>query len=540
VWAFQIIMDKLLSFLKSHLFFVLFIITTAIISTALSKYWGPYDEGIVTVAAERLLNGEVPYKDFFIIMYPPGQVFILAVLYKLFGVSIEIGRMYTGGVQVVIAMTSFLICRALTGKTWISVCVWAFIVTCLSPRMGAIPAPIWPGVACALVAIYLFSIFVRTGRFHMLMYSGFLAGVSTVFRHDIGLFAVLAIIAGCILYRCSIRYEMLFLASWFVLPSVFLIYLFINSALPDMIDSLILFPMIHKESAGIAFPRPCFDLIMIFHQSLYFIKCNQYYIPLLVYGFISLYIIHEFLRNRRLDKNGVIVSVLLVFGILSFNQVRIRTDPAHLLTVIYPAVILFGFMLSRTWGIRPKNIGVRYARAGYVILIAFLFTLLTVKNTDKYFKNVFRKPMKGKIAIASFERGSVYIPVDERDGIMNVVSFIRDKTAEGEYIFVGNYSHAVDAFGGNLILYTLCGRLPSTKYYEFAPVLITRKYVQEEMMRSLKEKGVRYLVLQDIDMPDITDLSDGRSRILDNYIKKHYILVKKFGKCGIYEKTDIH
>src|SRR6185312_9484979 len=42
------------------------------------------DEGIVLQGAERILRGEVPYRDFFS-FYTPGSFYLVAGLFKIFG-----------------------------------------------------------------------------------------------------------------------------------------------------------------------------------------------------------------------------------------------------------------------------------------------------------------------------------------------------------------------------------------------------------------------------------------------------------------------
>lgn len=49
------------------------------------------DEGIVLQGAERILRGEVPYRDFFM-FYTPGSVYLVASLFKLFGDSLNVAR----------------------------------------------------------------------------------------------------------------------------------------------------------------------------------------------------------------------------------------------------------------------------------------------------------------------------------------------------------------------------------------------------------------------------------------------------------------
>jgi len=50
-----------------------------------------YDEGIISYGAVRILHGDVPYRDFWT-MYAPAQFYIVAVLYKLFGLKLLVVR----------------------------------------------------------------------------------------------------------------------------------------------------------------------------------------------------------------------------------------------------------------------------------------------------------------------------------------------------------------------------------------------------------------------------------------------------------------
>jgi len=65
-------------------------------------------------------------------------------------------------------------------------------------------------------------------------------------------------------------------------------------------------------------------------------------------------------------------------------------------------------------------------------------------------KNAFRKPYKGDIIETNFQRGRFFVPVEERESILNTVEFIKNNTRTGERIYVGNIAHWKDDFGGSL------------------------------------------------------------------------------------------
>jgi len=57
----------------------------AYIALGVNRGFSIYDEGIpVVVAATRILDGDRPYRDFWVI-YPPGQLYLVAAFFKVFG-----------------------------------------------------------------------------------------------------------------------------------------------------------------------------------------------------------------------------------------------------------------------------------------------------------------------------------------------------------------------------------------------------------------------------------------------------------------------
>jgi len=506
-----------------------------------NKFWAPFDEGIILVACQELLAGKMPYKDFFIVMYPPGQIYVLAFLMKVFSSPIIIGRIYTVFVSSAISILVFYITRLLTKRFLIAIFSWFLVLVSLAPRLGAIPAPIWPGIFLGIFSLYAYMLYLDNQSRTYILATGVLAGLSVLFRHDIGIFLIISILASLfvrlIYKKDTFREIILFIAGFLIIILPCIIYFAQKSAIKDMIDSLILFPFVHEKTAALSFPKPCFNPNMIFHGSLYFIKANQYYIPILVYFFTFIYLLGRFFKGVLAEKENIMLLVVLIFGILTFNQVRIRTDPAHLLTVIQPSVILFGFMLKDTSSAKFNfkiRILLKYAFTG---LILFLFILLAVKNVDKYIKNAFRKAYKQDIIETRFAGGNIYLPKEEKDEVANTVRFIRDNTHPKEKIYVGNTVHWKDDFGGSTILYFLSDRLPSTKYYELLPGLVTDQEVQKEIVESLSRDRVNLVVLQDVDFrASDKNKAPKESLILDTFLEKTYRPVKKYGKYNIYKR----
>lgn len=503
------------------------------------KYWAPFDEGIIAVAAQRLLAGEIPYKDFFIVMYPPGQIYVLAGIFKLFASSLIAGRIYAVLISVAISMSVFFITRILTSNVVVSVFSWLVVLTSLSPRLGAIPAPIWPGMLLAILSIYIFIRYLKDPKSSSIFIAGLAAGAAILFRHDIGIFAALAILFPLLieaLNKKSVR-NIIYFASGTLFITIPWAAYFINvSASKDIFDSLIAFTFVHQKTAVLPLPKPCFDLNMIFHGSLHFINVNQFYLPIVVYGYMLISLLtRAFRRSRRIETEGLSSLSILLFGIFTFNQVRIRADSAHLLTVLAPAVILSASILcdAFSYAVRFK---LRYL-ARYItgVVVAMLLCLLMIKNIDKYMKNTYIKVFRKDIVKVGFERGAIYLPKEEAQDVLNAVKFIKDNTRPGDHIYIGNMAHWKDDFGGSTILYFLTDRLPSTKFYELLPGLITDKGVQLEIKNSLAAKDVRLIVLQDVEVPGPQRAEVSKDRLLlDDFIERQYKAIARFGKYNIY------
>ncbi|HXI07230.1 MAG TPA: hypothetical protein VNJ49_12970, partial [Bradyrhizobium sp.] len=72
---------------------VIFVVSFLVNVVAMEPQLGVYDEGLVLVGVLRIKAGDVPYRDFWT-MYGPGQVYLLAGLFKACGDYGIIGRIW--------------------------------------------------------------------------------------------------------------------------------------------------------------------------------------------------------------------------------------------------------------------------------------------------------------------------------------------------------------------------------------------------------------------------------------------------------------
>ena len=76
-----------------------------------------YDEGLYLYGAMRVLDGELPYRDFWTILLP-GQFYTLAALFDLFGQAIIVARISFAIVVFSLLTTVYLIAWKLRSENY--------------------------------------------------------------------------------------------------------------------------------------------------------------------------------------------------------------------------------------------------------------------------------------------------------------------------------------------------------------------------------------------------------------------------------------
>lgn len=68
------------------------------------------DEGIVLEGAQRILDGQIPYKDFFT-FYTPGSFYLIAIVFKIFGNSFVVARLSLAVAGAACSLLAYLIAK---------------------------------------------------------------------------------------------------------------------------------------------------------------------------------------------------------------------------------------------------------------------------------------------------------------------------------------------------------------------------------------------------------------------------------------------
>lgn len=157
-----------------------------------------FDAFIFTYDTRRVLEGHVPYRDFFEFI-GPGTLWLQAAWMDLFGPT-------AGGVQALLVLTLALLGAGLyalavrvTGRPWLSLVVPAFVLLTIPPHWPW-PYHQWYSLTAAAAALLAAAHWVAGGRRAWLVAAGVLCAVTGLFTQTWGTGMVVAI-GGFLLLR---------------------------------------------------------------------------------------------------------------------------------------------------------------------------------------------------------------------------------------------------------------------------------------------------------------------------------------------------
>ena len=166
------------------------VITTAVIATVplvsqLTAALLTPDEGLLMTYPEQILLGQWPNRDFFT-AYGPGGLALLAVAFKVAGLSVVVERIVGLGYHLAVATGVVMLLR---GRGALTAGVAGTISGLLLVGLG-LPAYVWLGaLACLVWSVALLQ--GEPSRIQVIL-AGFLAALSLAWRPDIALAVIFA------------------------------------------------------------------------------------------------------------------------------------------------------------------------------------------------------------------------------------------------------------------------------------------------------------------------------------------------------------
>ncbi|MCD6303109.1 MAG: hypothetical protein J7M15_06265 [Anaerolineae bacterium] len=516
----------------------LFLCGAAYMAAGIRRPLNVYDEGLILHGAERVLLGELPYKGFWTV-YAPGQYYLLAALFRLFGSNVLVARVYDTLVRSALALMGYHLTREAVSSAW-ALGVWGFLVAWLGffefylyPAYLALflclVAILWLQKACGCKRA-------QSGRWWWL--TGCALGAAALFRHDFAAygFAVASVVGGVWLWRegqdqhgqgiSLLRAWGRMLGGATLVAGPLYLWLGLAAGPETLWDQLVWFPAtVFAKVRNLPFPRPTGPLLSpsFWEQCLAYLP---YYVPVCLAVVGLLLAIRRLTRHEPMMPAWVIWASLSGLSLLLFQQARVRTDLVHNV----PMLVLMPMVLA---GIACE-LG-RSSRAALVraSVVACAVALLLLAHPFRERQELWQAGFPWALVPPSRIAKAYPVPVDRQ--LETVALKLRSRTDPEDRIYVGVGTHD-KVFVNEPLIYFLADRVAGTRYHELHPGQATTRAVQQEIIGELEQHDVHWIVISTrfdgVHEPNASAIPSG-VRDLDRYIQRNYAPVEEIGPYTI-------
>lgn len=479
-----------------------------------------FDDGIVCVAARRILAGEIPYIDFSV-LYTPGQNYVVAAAFRVFGDSYATLH----GVGVVT--------RAL--QAW---AVWH-----VARRLGAGPLRSsvaamaglafsypYPSVALALATILYAARAVRGATVATAALAGAAAGVTAWFRQDFGFAAALA--AGAVVWTRA------------------------DGPWTRRLARAAVCGVCAAATLGVLLaPALLRDPLEVWTQLVVH--------PAATLPYRSLGTVGEALRGFA-PSQSLIAALLVAAVLLGVAVVAARDRAARLfdrttdLPLLVGTAVLAAWAL-RYWFVRPDHhhfvpagllagaaSGIAFAAPPFRVRPTLAWTVLSAAAVFPWFRehagaraaHRFGRRSADVVEMVRWfpEASRLHLPSSEAEDYARLVQRVRELAAPGEPIFSAAARHDF-VHDQDLLLYWLSGRPAVLHGDHFDPGVTTREDVQRRMVADLERHRVRVVVRRNAKSGEAPAVAPGAT-LLDEHLAQRYAPTESIGRYEIWIRRE--
>ena len=399
---------------RSLLFAVVLLLAGALISGfTILQGLDPFDEGLVLQAARRVAAGQIAYRDF-TWSYGPAQPYLLAGLFKLFGVSLLDWRVLRALADGAVALMAFVLVRPHVPRP-LALAVWLTVACEMAEPRNANPFPF--ALVALLVALWLAS----TGEPDRgrVIGAAVLTAIAAAFRLDFTIYGgvavavVLALRGGA---RPALGYAgvSLALAALVYLPFVIVVgpaslyHALIGVSLETSAYWSLPFPWHYHAPPGAGLGKTLKHGL-------------DFYVPLLVIAGLALTALAGATRTWHERRPPALVAGLVVFGAGLLAYMLSRTDDVHTQPLL--VVVAMGLALTAASVPRPAAL----------VCLAIL-SLLLVHGVANRASALLKPPVEVRLHVAVAD-GAMAAP-KEAAAIETLVAIVDRNVPPGGPIYV--------------------------------------------------------------------------------------------------------
>lgn len=480
--------------------------------------------GKLVVGATRILQGEVPYRDFWT-MYAPGSCYLTAGLFSLLGRELVVQAL--ASCALVAASSSVLYLLLRDAKVEVPIASSCALVLALARwRTGIELSSYDPAILLALLAW-------RDVLAAKLVRAGLLLGAAAVFKHDLAAYAAVGA-ALAIAVRRGNPLPLLASSLVVVLPAILLLAW--GAGAEAWRDLVVFpatdFPVVRGEPYPHLVPRSQPLVAWVSHPS----GVAEARDALLAIGrFVACFMPQVFFlagltvalqRGRKTPPALVLALALLpLFWMAAHVQ-----QNTHVVTMAF----LSSLVCASAWG--------THSLSRWALGIAAIFHAAGLLVAPALACVEMARGIPGASVLEVPGAALVMVPEETHAALRPIAAFVRQNVPADEPIYVGLERHDATVISCP-ILYYLCDRRPAVRYHELHPGVTDREDVQAEMLGWIEGRGARCAVLWRFGWPkERLDGIRDRSRrsvpgagsdTLDVWLKERFELLATYGEYDV-------
>lgn len=511
-----------------------------------------YDEGLACVGAETVLRGGLIYRDFWT-AYGPGQYYLLAGAFRVFGTTLLVARDYTVIAEWAVCIFTYLIARKLAGSlgalaSCVTVAIWLNFDR-------EVLYPVIPALAFTLAGFLVF--FYRPSNLKLNFVSGILLGCAILIRHDLGIYAIASLfvvfVSEELFGNFSMAAKSLRGFAHAIVPCAALLIGVAVVVLPVLLALLSAMPRALLYEAFIDFPRriyPQFRSVPVSTEFVRFASSGglrdrayefidamvpplMFLLPLFVFCMTWIFVGMNWRKKERPLREPWLAAGLSLFGFGLYYSVKVRPDHFHMVAAVAVSLILFPWLFQTT----KATVSTGWVSLSVRLALLFCVVILSLKGLKEK-KRAFQDHDWIQIAGVDRARG-ILIPREEAtSGLTEAIGYIQQNSAPDQFIFVGDRRHDLILMN-DAMFYFLSDRVPATRYSDLNPGIATTMNVQSEIIDDLKRHDVGYVVLCTLPKSSEPNRSSESSGVtnLDDFVRTDYKSVADFGMYSILQRS---
>ncbi|MBL8000072.1 MAG: hypothetical protein JNL32_15730 [Candidatus Kapabacteria bacterium] len=495
-----------------------------------------FDEGISVTCATRIMDGDIPYRDYWA-MYTPGIYYTLAGCMSVLGKTVFAER--CADVLVRLGIIYVLICSVSEIPSHGIRRGAAVLIAYFVGGITLFTYAIFPAILFCFIS-FLFVVQLESFTWsRSSIIAGFCAALAFTYRLDFGLYCMVTLgITGIVLVlarhipiRKGITFCMAITIGFFVglIPLFVLASVTGIAPLYEQLFSFTTGDLLSIRHLPLPSPIPIWGngVSMMSSVKQWLVMGASFYGVVAINGFALLQAVLRI--KTRFTSYDIIQLAISLMGLLFIAQALNRCDHAHCIPQILCAIISSALVIGReTNSVKLKRTIGMACSAGMVLVFAAIVPVGIVLA-----KAVTQTPVWKSHCTLPASNG-VKFSTDASDA----AQYVRERSSQQEYAMVVNSRHD-KIISTNVMLYFLLERRCPIPYHDIHHGIITRADVQREVIDSLNLKNVQWLIMTDIGEstePNLTAVSSG-VHLLDTYIRTAYTQEKCFGGYSVWKRN---